>query len=892
MLKKNENLSLIHFDTLWETMSTVLAERADAEWQHHGDSDPGVAMLQALAFGGSDVAYRHLHTLEDLFTSEAAPPGDETAKDITREEALTTTPVSADDYRRLILDMVEKYDGDDNSLYHPCKNVVVAPDADGDRLCVWLLPEMIISERLTSRYENQQKKRLIYRVETLLSANRSHGERLPRVNLIEPRNVTVKLEVDLIDCNVNIAKVFARLYDLLDDWISPRAKRCFDTNKRDAWLACHGGPETEYGFIEILPQIDLIQDGQDFNQNLEILIEKIKSIEGVRGIYDIALQPDRSNKNLVDKNTSFFLCKDNFGGTIRANPVNSENYVEWCGIKIRLQSDAPKIQAVDIHKEILLLRAPQRFTNSVKDTRSKAITKYRNVKEWADETWKRLPPSLALNGRPVAAQDTDLLRQFLSAFDGHLKHLCDRLDKLKLRLRFVSDNGLGVSGNSQLGTVSIPSGESAVLKDEELRDDVFDVGYIQAHLLQYFGFGPTELSKTRYGFYRSGAVTQTNRFIESIADIARKRLAAKGPITALQKEIAYSLGLYSSAFFADDHSHWPFYMLDISHLIPKAISLQDGVIIIENGKQIFGKISGKVLEENIHEMAIGAIVDVHKGTFSSTLSAYPGIITGVDHGQSTVTVKLFGEPTTWDDVSTQRTVPQNQFILRPHHGDSAYFPLRDLAKPEGGGKMHWKAHVAFGGVYPWLHENLKVKVHVLDSDCTESQGGSATGEVTLLNANADSVVDFTLPESFKETSKHRLFVSVPGLYDQRAAAGQRLAFVFPLYRDVENANFKAWQAKVNFQLKRLVPSHLEFEVYWLKEETYSAFARKFHDWQNRFDEQRGMPGPGAIPILESLGLARVALPLKGIGTLHIKKEGERADNAREALEKWIFHVND
>ncbi|MGP3284208.1 hypothetical protein ACTVPQ_24970 [Serratia bockelmannii] len=104
----------IHFDTLWANVQQVLALYSGQRWSARGDDDPGITLLQALAFGVSDVSYRHTLPLIDLLT-EKNRTGDERytlehgesifAHEFGPEWALTCSPVTLEDYRRAILDL-------------------------------------------------------------------------------------------------------------------------------------------------------------------------------------------------------------------------------------------------------------------------------------------------------------------------------------------------------------------------------------------------------------------------------------------------------------------------------------------------------------------------------------------------------------------------------------------------------------------------------------------------------------------------------------------------------------------------------------------------------------------------------------------------------------------
>ncbi len=105
----------IHFDRLWATAQGALALYAGQRWSARGDDDPGVTLLQALAYGVSDVSYRHTLPLIDLLTAPTQPTdasialehkGSLFAPEFGPEWALTSSPVTLADYRKAILDLV------------------------------------------------------------------------------------------------------------------------------------------------------------------------------------------------------------------------------------------------------------------------------------------------------------------------------------------------------------------------------------------------------------------------------------------------------------------------------------------------------------------------------------------------------------------------------------------------------------------------------------------------------------------------------------------------------------------------------------------------------------------------------------------------------------------
>ncbi len=67
----------IHFGTLQTQAREVIAKQAKHSWTDTAEHDPGITMLDAMAYNVSDLAYRHVLPIEDLLTSSDEKLADE-----------------------------------------------------------------------------------------------------------------------------------------------------------------------------------------------------------------------------------------------------------------------------------------------------------------------------------------------------------------------------------------------------------------------------------------------------------------------------------------------------------------------------------------------------------------------------------------------------------------------------------------------------------------------------------------------------------------------------------------------------------------------------------------------------------------------------------------------
>lgn len=104
------------YAALREQGMTLIRQLTSAHWTDHNLHDPGITTLEILCYAITDLAYRTSFKTEDLLTGQSgfiAEP--EMSSFFPAQQALTTTPLTLLDYRKLLL----KIDGIRNAWMHP-----------------------------------------------------------------------------------------------------------------------------------------------------------------------------------------------------------------------------------------------------------------------------------------------------------------------------------------------------------------------------------------------------------------------------------------------------------------------------------------------------------------------------------------------------------------------------------------------------------------------------------------------------------------------------------------------------------------------------------------------------------------------------------------------------
>lgn len=271
----------IEYETLISQAEELLTKYVGEEsWTDRLDSDPGTTLLQAIIWNVFDLSWRHTHPLRDLLTPA---PEEQTGRNgifgeaFGPQRALTHSPVTADDYRRALLDlhgsdideerlpnsfllrdvlMVNEakedryhywYDGDNYTFtFHEPKNQgeTAAATTEHDLLggySLWLIPERDVSTDLVEPV-----------VREFLLNHRNLGERVRALRWLQPQQVDLEIELELDDDCDDPARVLADLFTLCERFLNPSQKRSLVRELLDQGMEgsdVWNGPELKHGWI-------------------------------------------------------------------------------------------------------------------------------------------------------------------------------------------------------------------------------------------------------------------------------------------------------------------------------------------------------------------------------------------------------------------------------------------------------------------------------------------------------------------------------------------------------------------------------------------------------------------------------------------------------------------
>ncbi|MDL5045448.1 hypothetical protein QQ054_05260 [Oscillatoria amoena NRMC-F 0135] len=125
-------LESMQFDTLREKGLERITELSGVIWTDHNLHDPGITLLEALCYAITDLGYRLTFDIKDLLAAGTSAPVSDYQNFYTARQILHNAPLTINDYRKLLMDVVieETVDGTTELLGIKNAWLEVASDAE------------------------------------------------------------------------------------------------------------------------------------------------------------------------------------------------------------------------------------------------------------------------------------------------------------------------------------------------------------------------------------------------------------------------------------------------------------------------------------------------------------------------------------------------------------------------------------------------------------------------------------------------------------------------------------------------------------------------------------------------------------------------------------------
>lgn len=613
-----EDKASIHFDTLMREAHDVLEKASGLLWTDRSIHDPGITLLESLAWNISDIGYRSLLPVRDLLTPRENQPGDNLfPEDFLPEKMMTTSPITVDDYRRGILDLVgiSKYqrgyyfadamlykqeDEERFSTYYDQQNRQFVFEKEASQLPVnytklYLNGSYSVTARrshlpLINPLTLAQKA-----LENYLEENRNLCEVFRDISIadnLSDLNLTIKIEIN--DATADVNDYCAELFIALNNAVLLPLKR---ESHISLSYGDYTGPKAEHGWIADLPDSGWGADAEGKKLSVGQFLQAIASINVATTVSYISLENDGTIILIKPQraDTTFILWSANSDMDTRVRAMLQHVSFYRNESKLSVDTDGVVERVMSMSQLTVTDSTP---SSGVKTGRYRNLTRYTPASSLLPALYK-----LQSWDKPEIITQ---LQRFMHGFEQELASRCAGLESLCRQLQFctlVEGKDNTAFGSQWPYAEDTPynhvfsDDEKNSLRDGDIINQKSPVAELQLarYLLDYFGVESTDL--------RGDSKEQTEEFlnisrkmIQQMPDVGYNRTTARATsVSSLQRRIAAQLGFGVDLFGENpDISQLPFYIVEHPLLLPDSpkadvstqIEIKSARMVEINGKDL------------------------------------------------------------------------------------------------------------------------------------------------------------------------------------------------------------------------------------------------------------------------------------------------------------------
>lgn len=941
----------IAFDALWQQALDKVIALSGEIWTDTGDHDPGVTLLQSATWNCSDLSYRASLPLNDLLTHQDRKPL--FPEEFGPEQVLTCNTVTAEDYRRALLDL---HSSDIKALDTPeqdflFSDVSLTQEPEAHRFHWWYNAEKreysfrkpldasdttkltlrgntwlsIIPTRYTQLLSPENRARVEQHLATFLAEHRNLGEVVSRIIWLQPATFSPRMTIELADNISDINQLAADIYRVTDAFLRPAVARYTTEQRRalgDTDDAIFEGPRLQHGWQQTATsQITL----GGYVLNLGPLVNLLLAIPGVVSLRTLSVNTCDGHITAVTGDSWRWQVADGYYPLLwGAEPLellatagSPLTLVSKGGIHNSLESEAMAryLTQVDLIETTSTMLPAGRFRDQ---------TGYIPVGQ-------RLPECYALQQPDAVIDDqTRAVHQFLLPVDQLLADGTAELALLPTLLAF-KDRGDAIRGtrwpytNAMVQQAihqpymktleAITQQDAAILtQDKQSVGANFarELDFIQ-YLLGYFGTQRAALPLT---LDMADFLATQRAYLAQQPALGYDRINIRiDQVSALQKRIAARIGLDSICFAEKPNlSQLPFYLIEHRQLLPQT---PDSAFDSEQTPTGFAVAEPKITLTQVGsagKVVQGQLIDLIAIEGDSRLPVGRLLVIETDGDSFTVSTE--------NSQQLHNTLPRLQTAWASHNlrWQNSNVWLQDMdyrlnyaeakqqpANPQqrlltSNAQSPYPAMVSVGDSIVIRPAGLQFaqlgskayRTAMVDTDWQLAATVKAVDPIAgklLIEKAANSETDFPSEEA---SYRYQWAFS-----HANYATTDRFSFVVSAVlnrRLIESPNIVPEQLVTWVQetIMAEFPAHVSLINHWLDNATFNNFGATYARWQNN-----GMPlGDDAFALMQMLTLGHLPVTQLDIGLMRIATEAQRIEvvgdgsqwNEEVILREELFYV--
>lgn len=922
----------IAFDALWQQAHEKVTALSGEIWTDTGDHDPGVTLLQSASWNCSDLSYRASLSLNDLLTHQ-----DQSTlfpKEFGPEKVLTCNTVTAEDYRRALLDLhssdIDTVDTPEQDFLFSDVSLIQEPE---ERRFHWwyneekreysfkeptvTLPEhkktlslrgnlwlSLVPTRYTQSLSPANRAAVEQHLAAFLAAHRNLGEAVSCITWLQSATFSPRMTIELADNLSDINQVAVHIYQVTDAFLRPTVARYTTEQRRalgDADDAIFEGPMLKHGWQQTAPS-QITTGG--YVLNLGPLVNLLLAIPGVASLNTLSVDSGDGHITAVAGDNWRWQVADGYypllwGAVpldLLATAGGPLTLVSKGGISNTLNS---KTMERYLTQADLILTTPTVLPAG----RFRDQTRYIPVGQ-------RLPECYALQQPDAVIDDkTRAVHQFLLPVDQLLADGTAELAQLPTLLAF-KDRGDAIRGTrwpyvNTMVQQAIHQHYAETLKEIAQQDAAIftqdkqhiganfarELDFLQ-YLLGYFGTQRAALPLT---LDLPDFLATQRAYLAQQPALGYDRINIRiDRVSALQKRIAARIGL-DSICFADnlDLSQLPFYLIEHRQLLPQT---PDSTVDSEQTPTGFGIDEPNVTlkqESSAGKVVQGQLIDLIAIEGDSRLHVSRQLVIATDGDSFTLSTEnsqqllntLSRLQAAWASHNLRwqnSNVWLQDMDYRLNYAEAALPPSdkrqRLLAS---NAQSPYPAMVSVGDVIVIRPAGLQFSQP--GTKAYRASTADADWQLEAIVKTVDPIAGTLLIE--KAANSETDFPSVETSYrfqwafsHANYATTDRFSFVVSAVlnrRLIQSPNIVPNQlvAWVKETIMAEFPAHVSLIDHWFDDATFKNFGATYARWQNS-----GMPlGDDAFALMNMLTLGHLPVPQLDIGLMRITTEAQRTE---------------
>ena len=922
----------IAFEALWQQAHEKVTALSGNIWTDTGDHDPGVTLLQSATWNCSDLSYRASLPLNDLLTQQ-----DRSTlfpEEFGPEQVLTCNTVTAEDYRRTLLDL---HSSDIKALDIPGQDflfsdVSLTQEPEAHRFHWWYNEEKreysfteptesqpedkkrlslrgnlwltLVPTRYTQSLSSENRAAVAKYLAEFLAAHRNLGEAVSRITWLQPATFSPQMTIELADNIGDINQVAAQIYQVTDAYLRPAVAHYTTEQRRalgDADDAIFEGPRLQHGWQQTAPS-PITSGG--YVLNLGPLVNLLLAIPGVASLSTLSVDKGDGHITAVEDDNWRWQVADGYYPLLWGAAPLSLLAGDDSPLTLVLKGSIPNALNSEAMAGYLTQADLIETTSTVLPAgRFRDQTGYIPVGQ-------RLPECYALQQPDAVIDDpARAVHQFLLPVDQLLADGAAELAQLPTLLAF-KDRGDAIRGTRWPYTnamvqqdihrpyaemlEAIAQQDAAIFtqgKQPVGGNFTRELDFIQ-YLLGYFGTQRAALPLT---LDLSDFLATQRTYLAQQPALGYDRINIRiDRVSALQKRIAARLGLDSICFAEKpDLSQLPFYLIEHRQLLPQtpdsafdSEQTPTGFVVAEPkisltqagsaGKVILGQLIDLIAIEGDSRLHVGQLPVIKTEGDSFTVSTENS--QQLHNTLSRLEAAWANHNLRWQNSN----VWLHDMDYRLNYAEAKLQPANPQQRLLAtNAQSPYPAMVSVGDGIVIRPAGLQLAPP--GAKAYRASTAEADGQLAATVIAVDSIAGTLLIE--KAAGSTEDFPSAENSYryqwafsNSNYATTDRFSFVVSAVlnrRLIARPNIVPEQliAWVQETIMAEFPAHISVINHWLDDAAFRSFGATYARWQNS-----GMPlGFDAFALMQMLTLGHLPVTQLGIGLMRIATEAQRTE---------------